>query len=138
MCWRRRTYTFADLTPSRSLPDWTVSHVRMFEFRGGAPELVVPDNEKAAVRRAIRYEPDLNPSYHELAVHYGTAVLPARPRSPRDKAKVEAAGPACGALGSGAAAQPQVLLGRRGSRGGCAAGCRRSTSARSGRPPAAA
>ena len=84
-------YTFVDLTLSRSLPDWTASHVRMFEFFGGVPELVVPDNEKAAVKRASRYEPDLNPSYHDLAVHYGTAVLPARPRSPRDKAKVEAA-----------------------------------------------
>ena len=80
-------YTFADLTPSRSLPDWTAWHVRMFEFWGGVPELVVPDNEKAAVRRASRYEPDLNPSYHELAVHYGTTVLPARPRSPRDKVR---------------------------------------------------
>ena len=57
----------------------------MFAFWGGVPELVVPDNEKAAVRRASRYEPDVNRTYHELAVHYGTAVLPARPRSPQDK-----------------------------------------------------
>ncbi len=63
----------------------------MFEYWGGVPELVIPDNEKAAVRRASRYEPDINRTYHDLAVHYGTAVLPARPRSPQDKAKVEAA-----------------------------------------------
>ena len=84
-------HTFVDVTRSRSLPDWTMSHVRMFEFWGGVPELVIPDNEKAAVREASRYEPDLNPTYQELATHYGTTVLPARPRAPRDKAKVEAA-----------------------------------------------
>ena len=84
-------HTFVDVTPSRSLPDWTASHVRMFEYWGGVPELLIPDNEKAAVRRASRYEPDVNRTYHDLAVHYGTAVLPARPRSPQDKAKVEAA-----------------------------------------------
>ena len=54
-----------------------MSHVRMFEFWGGVPELVIPDNEKAAVREASRYEPDLNPTYQELATHYGTTVLPA-------------------------------------------------------------
>ncbi len=84
-------HTFVDVTRSRSLPDWTMSHVRMFEFRGGVPELVIPDNEKAGVREAGRYEPDLNPTYQELATHYGTTVLPTRPGRPRDKAKVEAA-----------------------------------------------
>ena len=81
-------YTFVDVTRSRSLPDWTMSHVRMFEFWRGVPELVIPDNEKAAVHKASRYEPDLNPTYQELATHYGTAVLPARPRAPRDKSLV--------------------------------------------------
>ena len=71
-------HTFVDVTRTRSLPDWTASHVRMFEYWGGVPELVIPDNEKAAVRRASRYEPDVNRTYHDLAVHYGTAVLPAR------------------------------------------------------------
>ena len=49
-------YTFVDVTRSRSLPDWTASHVRMFEFFGGVPELVIPDNEKAGVRAASHYE----------------------------------------------------------------------------------
>ena len=80
-------HTFVDVTRSRFLPDWTMSHVRMFEYWGGVPELVIPDNEKAAVREASRYEPDLNPTYQELATHYGTTVLPARPRAPRDKGR---------------------------------------------------
>ena len=84
-------HTFVDVTRSRSLPDWTVSHVRMFEYWGGVPELVIPDNEKAAVRKASRYEPELNATYRDLASHYGTTVLPARPGRPRDKAKAEAA-----------------------------------------------
>jgi transposase len=84
-------YTFVDLTWTRSLPDWIASHVRMFAFYGGVAELLVPDNERAGVKTASRYEPDLNPTYHDLATHYGTTVLPARPYSPTDKAKVEAA-----------------------------------------------
>ena len=84
-------HTFVDVTRSRSLPDWTMSHVRMFEHWGGVPELVIPDNEKAAVHRASRYEPELNATYRDLASHYGTTVLPARPGAPRDKAKAEAA-----------------------------------------------
>lgn len=82
-------FTFAEATWSQSLPDWIGSHVRMFEYFGGVPELVVPDNLASGVTRACRYEPDVNPTYHELATHYGTAVLPTRPAAPRDKAKVE-------------------------------------------------
>ena len=82
-------YTFVDLTWTRSLPDWIGSHVRMLTFWGGVPKLLIPDNEKAGVRKASLYEPDLNPTYHDLATHYGTTVLPTRPRAPRDKAKVE-------------------------------------------------
>ena len=110
-------HTFVDVTWSRSLPDWTMSHVWMFEFWGGVPELVIPDNEKAAVREASRYEPDLNPTYQELATHYGTTVLPARPCAPRDKAKVEAAVQHVERWIHGAAAQPDVLLARRTPRG---------------------
>lgn len=82
-------YTFAEATWTQGLPDWIGSHVRMFEFFGGVSELAVPDNLKSGVSRACRYEPDVNPTYQEMAVHYGVAVLPARPRKPRDKAKVE-------------------------------------------------
>lgn len=84
-------YTFCEATRSRSLPDWTASHVRMFEFWGGCPALLIPDNERAGVRQASHYEPDLNRTYHDLATHYNVTVLPARPYKPADKAKVESA-----------------------------------------------
>ncbi len=82
-------YTFAEATWSQSLPDWIGSHVRAFEAFGGVPQVLVPDNLKAAVNRPHRYEPELNRTYEALAQHYGVAVVPARPRRPRDKAKVE-------------------------------------------------
>jgi len=82
-------YTFAEATWTQSLPDWIASHQRMFAFFGGASSLLVPDNLGSGVTKACRYEPDINPTYHELATHYGTAVLPARKAKPRDKAKVE-------------------------------------------------
>lgn len=82
-------FTYTEATWSQGLPDWIGSHVRMFESFGGVPELVVPDNLAAGVRKACRYDPDVNPTYQELATHYGVAVLPTRPRAPRDKAKVE-------------------------------------------------
>jgi transposase len=85
------SYTFAEATWSQELPCWIGSHVRAFEYFGGLPMLVVPDNAKTGVTKACRYEPDLNPTYSEMAAHYGVAVLPARPRKPRDKAKAESA-----------------------------------------------
>jgi transposase len=62
----------------------------MFRFFGGVPRLVVPDNLKSGVHRASFYDPEINRSYGMMASHYGVGVLPARPRKPRDKAKVEA------------------------------------------------
>lgn len=82
-------YTYAEATWSQSLPDWIGSHTRAFEFLGGVPELVVPDNLRSGVSKAHRYEPDLNPTYQDMAGHYGVAVVPTRVRKPRDKAKVE-------------------------------------------------
>lgn len=82
-------YTFAEATWSQRLPDWISSHVRTFAALGGVPQIVVPDNLKAAVRRPHRYEPTLNRTYADLAQHYGVAIVPARPVRPRDKAKVE-------------------------------------------------
>ncbi len=83
-------YTYAEATSSQQIEDWIGSHVRAFKYFGGVPEAVVPDNLKSGVGRACRYEPDINPTYHDLARHYQTVVLPARVRKPRDKAKVEA------------------------------------------------
>jgi transposase len=87
--WGASNFTFAEATWTQSLPDWIGSHVRAFEFSGGVPEMVVPDNTRTGVKSPCRYEPELNPTYRDLAVHYATAVLPARVRKPRDKAKVE-------------------------------------------------
>jgi len=83
------SYTYAEATLTQELEPWIGAHVRTFEFLGGLPELVVPDNARTAVSRACRYEPDLNPTYQEMAMHYGVGVVPARVRKPRDKAKVE-------------------------------------------------
>jgi len=82
-------YTYAESTWSQSLPDWITSHVNAFEFFGGVSEVLVPDNLKSGVSKACYYEPDLNPTYQDMARHYGTVILPARVREPRDKAKVE-------------------------------------------------
>jgi len=82
-------YTYAEAHDSQELFNWISAHARMFAFFGGAPEIVVPDNLKAGVKHSSRYEPDLNPTYQDLAQHYGTAVIPARVRKPKDKAKVE-------------------------------------------------
>jgi len=82
--------TYAEATWTQSLPDWTVAHVRMFRFFGGAPKLLVPDNLKSGVNKASFYDPEINRTYGAMAAHYGVGVLPARPYKPRDKAKVEA------------------------------------------------
>jgi transposase len=82
-------YTYVEATWSQSLPDWIGSHVRTFAALGGVPEVLVPDNLKAAVSQGHRYEPVLNRTYADLAQHYSIAVVPARVAHPRDKAKVE-------------------------------------------------
>jgi len=84
-------YIYAEATRTQQLPDWTASHVRTFEYLGGVTEVVVPDNLKSGVSKACRYEPDLNPTYADLAAHYDVAVIPARPHKAKDKAKVESA-----------------------------------------------
>lgn len=82
-------YTYVEACWTQSLPEWLMAHVHAFAFFGGAPALIVPDNLKAGVTAAHRYEPEINRSYEDLAQHYGCAVLPARVRKPKDKAKVE-------------------------------------------------
>ena len=84
-------YTYAEACPSESLPDWIGMHTNLFRFLGGVPKFVVCDNLKAAVTNPDRYDPGLNRTYAEMASHYGTAILAARPRRPKDKAKVEVA-----------------------------------------------
>jgi transposase len=84
-------YTYAEATRTQQGPDWIASHVRALTFFGGVPAAIVPDQLKSGVTTACRYEPGIQRTYEELATHYGTTVLPARPLHPRDKAKVEVA-----------------------------------------------
>jgi len=85
------SYTYAEATWTQTLPDWIASHQRALHYIGGVPALLVPDNIKSAVIWADRYAPVINRTYADLAAHYHTAVLPARPYKPKDKAKAEAA-----------------------------------------------
>ena len=85
------SFTYAKATFTQTLPDWIGSHTRAFGFYGGVPAMVVSDNLKSGVTKACFYEPGVNRAYAEMAVHYDTAIVPARPRKPRDKAKVEVA-----------------------------------------------
>jgi len=82
-------YTFAEATWTQSLPEWIMAHVHAFAHLQGVPTFLIPDNLRAGVTLAHRYEPELNRSYQALAEHYGCAILPARVRRPKDKAKVE-------------------------------------------------
>src|SRR6202008_1589217 len=84
-------FTYAEASWTQGLGDWIAAHTRAFAAIGGVPRLLVPDNTKVAVIKACLYEPQVNRSYAEMAAHYDTAILPARPRRPREKAKVEAA-----------------------------------------------
>lgn len=90
-CLGASSYTFAEATLSQTTRDWISSHVRMYEFFKGVPLVTVPDNLRSGVSSPSFYEPRINESYQEMASHYGTCVLPARVRRPRDKAKAEAA-----------------------------------------------
>lgn len=85
------SYIYAEASWTQGLADWVGAHQRCFAFLGGVPRQIVSDNLKAAVTRPSRYEPGLNPTFQELAEHYDIAIVPARPRKPRDKAKVEVA-----------------------------------------------
>ena len=85
------TLTFVTAAPSRESAHWLRLHDEAFEYFGGVTAAVVPDNEKTGVTSPCRYDPDLNPTYAAWAEHMGIAVIPARPRKPRDKAKVESA-----------------------------------------------
>lgn len=82
---------YAEASWSQSIEDWLGAHARALTFYGGCPAKLVPDNLKSGVTDASCYDPVINRSYHELARHYGIAIVPARVRRPRDKASVEGA-----------------------------------------------
>ena len=84
-------YTYAEATFTQCLVDWIGSHVRAFAFFGGITAQIVSDNLRSGITKACFYEPAVNRTYAEMAAHYGTAIVPARPGKPRDKAKVEVA-----------------------------------------------
>ncbi len=83
------SYTFAEATWTQNLPDWIGSHTKAFVFFDGVSEILVPDNLKSGVTTPCRYEPGINRTYMDMAAHYGTAIIPARVRKAKDKAKVE-------------------------------------------------
>jgi transposase len=82
-------YTYAEAFASEKLPCWIAGHVNAFAYFGAAPEIIVPDNPRAIVTKADRYEPDLNRTFVEMAETYGCAIIPARVGHPKDKPKVE-------------------------------------------------
>jgi transposase len=82
-------YTYAEAQSNQTLPNWIGAHIRALTFIGGVPRLLKPDNLKAGVKSPCYYEPDINPTYQEMAVYYGVGVLPTRVRKPKDKPHVE-------------------------------------------------
>jgi len=82
-------YTYAEAHWSQQLPNWIAAHANMFEFFGAVPKVIVCDNLKSAVTHASRTEPVINTTYQNLAEHYSLTIIPARPRTPTDKGKVE-------------------------------------------------
>jgi transposase len=85
------SFTYAEATRTQTLIDWIGAHTRAFAFFGGVPGMVVSDNLKSGITKACFYEPAVNRTYSAMALHYDTAIVPARPKKPRDKAKVEQA-----------------------------------------------
>ncbi len=83
------SFLYAEATASQALPDWIAAHVNALAALGGVPRQIVSDNLKAGITKACFYEPTVNRTYADMAAHYRTAVIPARPYKPRDKAKVE-------------------------------------------------
>lgn len=82
-------YIYAEAQPSQEKCHWINGHVRAFTFFGGVPKILRPDYPKTGVKSPHYYEPDLDPTYQELAEYYQVAVLPARVRRPKDKGHVE-------------------------------------------------
>ncbi len=84
-------YTYAEATATQQVPDFIGAHVHAYQYFQGVTTITVPDQLKSGVMRACRYEPGIQRTYAEMAQHFGTAIVPARPYKARDKAKVEVA-----------------------------------------------
>jgi transposase len=82
-------YTFAYAVHNQTLENWINCHIMMFEFFGGIPSAIVPDNLKSGVTKANYYDPEINRAYLEMSLHYDAVIIPARPNKPKDKPKVE-------------------------------------------------
>lgn len=82
-------YTYAEGQTSQKLSNWITGHIHAFEYFDGVTQIVIPDNLKSGVTKICRYEPDINPTYNDMAGYYGVAIIPARAYKPQDKAKVE-------------------------------------------------
>lgn len=82
-------YTFCQAVFSQDLQNWVFCHTAAFEFFGGTTAIIVPDNLGSGVSKACWYEPDINPTYQDMAEHYDIAVIPTRVARPKDKPKVE-------------------------------------------------
>ncbi len=82
-------YAYVEASYSQKSHDWIKANIRMFEYFGAVPKIIVPDNLKSAVTQASKYDPFINPLYQDMAKHYNVIVMPARPREPKDKAVVE-------------------------------------------------
>lgn len=82
---------YAEAVPNQKISHWAMAHRRALEYFGGAPKCLIIDNLKSGVTKPDREDPHLNPTFRELALHYGFATLPARSRRPKDKAAAEAA-----------------------------------------------
>lgn len=82
-------YAFVEALPNMKMQSWIKAHVNCYEYMGGVAKILVPDNLKTGVDRISRKETVINKTYNEMASHYGTVVIPARVRRPKDKASAE-------------------------------------------------
>lgn len=84
-------YAYAEAFTSQNMESWITAHCNMYKFFGGVTRILIPDNLKTGVEKASWYSPEINKTYQEMAEHYGTAVIPARVRKPKDKPNAEGA-----------------------------------------------
>ena len=106
-------YSYVEAVLSQELPSWIGSHIHTFEFMGAVPEIVVPDNPESGVTHPCRYEPDLNPTYQDMATHYGTAVIPARVKKAQGQSEGGVEGTHRGTMDHRRVAEPHLLQHRR-------------------------